>query len=492
VPSRRPRLGVIVLGRPAASTACDRNQPMPESVLFGVVKQGKMCGNWRILGKIGGGGNGEVYRCQNLDGMQAAIKILRRSRDRRGDRIPRFRNEIRFLRERRNYPGVLPMLDYALPDNPVEPSWYVMPIATPLVNALGEAPPLPTVVDAIGQIALTLARLAADGVEGHRDIKPDNLFQLNDQRVIGDFGLVKYPGQETGTKQGRPLGPADFMAPEMRHDADTAKAQPADVYSLAKTLWCVATGQRYPPPGQLRSDRPELCLSAHVDDPRAVQLDPYIERCTSHEPAARPTMQELEDELMAWSAPSSVPVQADLSAYVEEVGRLRESNQVRVETERERLSRLYHDAQARVHSRLTLPLMAAVEKSGLRNMGSVPRTFEPGALDGYGSSVSVPCWGIDTLASPILVAAIGIHHKLPSFEETTDLAITATIAVLTESSQHSYLQEMEQCRSGSVTLDQAIDKLESEINTKLPTIIAKFLTTCREIGVPRKERSDRP
>jgi hypothetical protein len=144
--------------------------------------------------------------------------------------------------------------------------------------------------------------------------------------------------------------------------------------------------------------------------------------------------------------------------------------------------------KARVHSRLTLPLMAAVEKSGLRNMGSVPRTFKPGALDGYGSSISVPCWGIETLTSPILDAAIGIHHKLPSFEETTDLAITATIAALTESSQHTYLQEMEQCRSGSVTLDQAIDKLESEINTKLPTIIAKFLTTCREIGVPRKER----
>jgi hypothetical protein len=219
-----------------------------------------------------------------------------------------------------------------------------------------------------------------------------------------------------------------------------------------------------------------------------VQLDPYIERCTSHEPAARPTMQELADELMAWSAPSSVPVQADLSAYAEEVARLRESNQVRVETEPERLSRLYHDAQTRVHSRLTLPLMAAVEKSGMRNMDSVPRTFEPGALDGYGSSVSVPCWGIETLASPILVAAIGIHHKLPSFEETTELAITATIAVLTGSSQHTYLQEMEQCRSGSITLDQAIDKLESKINTELPTIIARFLTTCREIGVPRKER----
>jgi serine/threonine-protein kinase len=187
-----------------------------------------MCGGWRVLGRIDGGGNGDVYRCQGRDGTEAAIKILKRDRDRRGDRMPRFRNEIHFLEERRDYPGVLPMLDHALPYDPAEPSWYAMPLATPLLEALGEAPEFSRVVDAIGHIADTLARLAAERV-GHRDIKPANLFQLNGEWVIGDFGLVKYPEQERVTRHGQALGPYDFMAPEMRRDADTASPEPADV-----------------------------------------------------------------------------------------------------------------------------------------------------------------------------------------------------------------------------------------------------------------------
>jgi serine/threonine protein kinase len=92
------------------------------------------------------------------------------------------------------------------------------------------SPELSAVVTAIGRIAQTLASLAAGGV-AHRDIKPDNLFQLNGEWVIGDFGLVKYPEQEQVTQQGQPLGPYYFMAPEMRRDADTTDGELADVYS---------------------------------------------------------------------------------------------------------------------------------------------------------------------------------------------------------------------------------------------------------------------
>ena len=444
-----------------------------------------MCGNWRILGKIDGGGNGDVYHCQGPGDIPAAIKILRRGNDRRGDRMPRFRNEIRFLTERKNYPGVLPMLDHALPDNPDQPSWYVMPVATPLRKALGQAPDLAGVVDAIARIAHTLANLAADGIEGHRDIKPDNLFQLVGHPVIGDFGLVKYPEQHTGTRQGQSLGPGDFMAPEMRRNADTASAQPADVYSLAKTLWALAANRRYPPEGELRSDRAALRLSAHVDDRRAIQLDLLIERCTSHEPTERPTMQELAEELTAWSASSSVPIQTDLSAYAGEIARLREGNRVRGENERHRRVRLCNEAIALVHSRLTLPLMAAVERSGLQNMGSAPHHFNLWVPDGYGGSADVPCWGIETLASPHLVASIGIFFELPSVEETTGRAITVLFATVTEDSQQTLFQEVETLHGGPLQLDRAIDKMSGKISTELSGVIAHYLTTCREAGVPR-------
>jgi serine/threonine protein kinase len=445
-----------------------------------------MCGGWRVLGRIDGGGNGDVYRCQGRDGTEAAIKILKRDRDRRGDRMPRFRNEIHFLEERRDYPGVLPMLDHALPYDPAEPSWYAMPLATPLLEALGEAPEFSRVVDAIGHIADTLARLAAERV-GHRDIKPANLFQLNGEWVIGDFGLVKYPEQERVTRHGQALGPYDFMAPEMRRDADTASPEPADVYSLAKTLWSVATGKRYPPQGELRSDRHASRLSSHVDDRRTALLEPLLERCTSHEHTLRPAMREVAEELTWWSAPPAVPVQVDLSGYAAEVSRLREAYVVaRAETEHERLARLYGEALARVHAGLLVPLMAAVEQSSLRTIGSPPRDIEGWVPENYGISGSQPCWGIETLASPCLVAFIGVLLRARPAEDLADLGVAAVIAMLTADSQHIYLERVEHFRAESLHLDQIIEQLGASINAELPGIIAHFLTACREAGIPRR------
>ncbi len=100
---------------------------------------------------------------------------------------------------------------------------------------MNTTPELPRIVEAVERIARTLTSLAAEGVS-HQDIKPANLFRLNGEWVVGDFGLVKYPEQEAVTRQGRALGPYYFMAPEMRRNADTADAELADVYSLAKTL----------------------------------------------------------------------------------------------------------------------------------------------------------------------------------------------------------------------------------------------------------------
>ena len=68
------------------------------------------------------------------------------------------------------------------------PSWYVMPEARTLGAALGADPAPRTVVAAVADIATTLAALAEKGV-GHRDIKPDNLFERDGRWLVGDFGL---------------------------------------------------------------------------------------------------------------------------------------------------------------------------------------------------------------------------------------------------------------------------------------------------------------
>src|SRR5262245_1071053 len=195
-----------------------------------------------------------------------------------------------------------------------QPNWYVMPLATPITKAL-DGSPFAGVVEGMMHIAETLADLVDEGIS-HRDIKPDNLFLLDDDWVVGDFGLVKYPEQEQVTRQGRPLGPYLFMAPEMRRRADTADAERADTYSLLKTLWVLATSRDKPPPGELRRDRPEHQLSQYVQDPRAFLLEPLLERGTADDPRQRPSMREVAQELAWWSAPSVLP-QPDLAGFVE-------------------------------------------------------------------------------------------------------------------------------------------------------------------------------
>ena len=123
-----------------------------------------------------------------------------------------------------------------------------MPIAT-LISEAVEGQPLEVVVEALAEVATTLARLADEHGTGHRDIKPSNLYEFRWPVAGGDFGLIAVPSVEELTETGRPLGPAHYTAYEMIRDPANANPLPADVYSLGKTLWVLATGQRFPPEG---------------------------------------------------------------------------------------------------------------------------------------------------------------------------------------------------------------------------------------------------
>ena len=178
-----------------------------------------------------------------------------------------------------------------------------MPIAETVRAALGTSPTLDQVVDALRVYASTLARLAEAGVH-HRDLKPDNLFRHEGDWVVGDFGLVTWPGKQALTEPGQKLGPAHFVAPEMVDDPAGADPGPADVWSLAKVLWVLASGQNYPPPGQLRiADRATL-LRNYTSHPRASGLEGILEQATRLAPSERPTMGTFAAELETWLTPA--------------------------------------------------------------------------------------------------------------------------------------------------------------------------------------------
>src|SRR5262249_14157198 len=137
-----------------------------------------------------------------------------------------------------------------VPDKPTpeNQAWLAMPVATPIKDAL-MGKPIETVVEAIAEIAQTLAKLADQRGITHRDIKPGNLYCYEGRWLVGDFGLVDLPDKNDLTRQGRPLGPAHYTAYELVADPTIPDTRPADVYSIGKTLWVLGTEQAYPPDG---------------------------------------------------------------------------------------------------------------------------------------------------------------------------------------------------------------------------------------------------
>jgi Protein kinase domain len=252
---------------------------------------------WKLQKRLGKGGNSEVWEAVHRVHGEAALKIL--SREGRDRRI-RFADEIKLLQKLGRHPGVLPLIDARLPgEKGSEWAWLASPVAVLAPEALGRDPGLSATVTAVSSWAETLADLAEGGV-GHRDIKPSNLFRFEGRWVLGDFGLATYPEKEPITGPSRRLGPLFFMAPEMLRAPDGAAFGPADVYSLAKTFWVLATGERYPPEGQIRADLRGHDLRGWIDQPGALAIGALLEEATRLEPGERPTMASFAGRIAGW------------------------------------------------------------------------------------------------------------------------------------------------------------------------------------------------
>src|SRR6185503_14048821 len=115
--------------------------------------------------------------------------------------------------------------------------------------------PLAVVVQLMEQTARGLVTAHAQGVV-HRDIKPSNLMvSRHGVLKILDMGLAQMRGGESNleltsdvTQTGRVMGTVDYMAPEQARNAKSVDAR-ADIYSLACTLYFLASGKTLAPGG---------------------------------------------------------------------------------------------------------------------------------------------------------------------------------------------------------------------------------------------------
>lgn len=272
----------------------------------------RQIGPWTCVEQLGKGGNATVWKATTDGGnTHFALKVLD-AKKQTSEPYRRFVQEVGVLRSLGDMEGILQIIGAHLPEpESHDRVWLAMPVATLIRDALNEAS-LDQVVEAVESVARTLAGLQKEHGLGHRDVKPGNLYQLDGEWLIGDFGLVDVPDGDL-TDSDRPLGPAHYTAYEVIVDPKSAASGPADVYSLGKTLWVLATGQNWPPQGHQRADSTGFRISDLRSGPKLSELDGLVDRTTQIAPAARPTMAEVAEDLAAWRRLEVSPISVDLS-----------------------------------------------------------------------------------------------------------------------------------------------------------------------------------
>ena len=250
-----------------------------------------LAGRYQILGLLGKGGMGEVYRANDLTLDQpVALKFLPSTMASNPSMLARFHGEVRIARQV-SHPNVCRVYDIGEVDGQLFLSMEYVD-GEDLGSLLRRIGRLPT--DKGVEFARKLcAGLAAAHERGviHRDLKPSNvMIDGRGQVVIMDFGLAGVAEQMVGAEIG--AGTPGYMAPEQLSGREvTVKS---DIYALGLVLYEMFTGKR-PFEGnslaeliqlQERSQPPSLTSIAKDVDPAVERV---IHRCLDPNPKNRPS-----------------------------------------------------------------------------------------------------------------------------------------------------------------------------------------------------------
>jgi serine/threonine protein kinase len=204
---------------------------------------------WRVLGDLGRGGQGEVFRVRDETGQipdECALKRIRNPR-----RRERFIAEVAAI-TRLRHPNIIQMIDHsALESSEAEKQYLVMPLAKGgnLAERAGMfAESLDSVLITARQLASALSVAHSSGVV-HRDVKPENILfpdQAN-RPVLSDFGICLLSERERVTESAEVVGPWAFMAPELEGGGQLEVSGAVDVYSLGKLIYYMLSGGKVLP-----------------------------------------------------------------------------------------------------------------------------------------------------------------------------------------------------------------------------------------------------
>jgi Tol biopolymer transport system component len=239
---------------------------------------GRRFGPYEVLGPIGAGGMGEVYRARDTRlGREVALKVLPPTIASDRERLGRFEREAHLLASL-NHPNIGAI--YGVEDAGGAPALVLELIEGPtLADRLSRGPmPPEEAIPVARQIAEALEYAHEKGVV-HRDLKPANIKLDPEGRVkILDFGLAKAAAGDTLWSQSSPehsptltslgsiagaiIGTAAYMSPEQARGAQVDRR--ADIWAFGAVLWEMLTGKRAFE-GETISDTLASVLRAPID-----------------------------------------------------------------------------------------------------------------------------------------------------------------------------------------------------------------------------------
>ncbi|GIH74323.1 hypothetical protein Plo01_07520 [Planobispora longispora] len=262
----------------------------------------RQLGPFRVVGRIGEGGQGIVYLGEDASGERAAIKLLHVKFT--GDASARSR----FAREARAAQRVASFCTAGVVhvdlegDTPYIASEYIEGRSLrEVVEAEGPLRGAPLQRLAVGTATALVAIHHASIV--HRDFKPDNVLMAADGPRVVDFGIARII-DSTGTITSRAIGTPAYMAPEQISGDDVGPY--TDVFAWGATIAFAATGETSFSGGSIAVVLNRI-LNHEVDVTSMPEpLRSVVSAALAKAPAERPSADQLLLRLLGRSEATSV------------------------------------------------------------------------------------------------------------------------------------------------------------------------------------------
>jgi serine/threonine protein kinase/Flp pilus assembly protein TadD len=274
-------------------------QSLQPGVLFG--------GRYEILGVLGQGGMGAVYKARDreLDRL-IALKVIRPELATDPAILLRFKQEL-ILSRNITHKNVVRIYDLGEADGIrfISMEYVDGEDLRTLLRRQGKFPPREALA-VVEQVCRALDSAHSEGVI-HRDLKPQNIMRDKHGRiVVMDFGLARSLGDTGMTQTGAIVGTLEYMSPEQA--LGSTLDQRSDIFSVGLIFYELLTGKApYEADTAIASlmkrTREEARSASDVDASVPPSLSAIVSRCLEREPANRyHSSVELLQQLTTWEA----------------------------------------------------------------------------------------------------------------------------------------------------------------------------------------------